>query len=220
MHQHLSESTQTTFISSSLQSQESDGSWWWAQSRPLRAFISRCCFPAAGDPGEVPQTGPNGAMGWAGQWGRGGQQRRLRRWRWVSSIGRRPEPRQWVTHKLSRRSFTAHSSSLCLFQIYCIDIYFCPHNRVQTFMATESLFVFFLIPLNTFAVLDYCMLVIPEASAMIAARKVLQIRRWYTLMLRAEPFCPNSVCNRHKVLDQVLPAWLQRVILVTVWLIT
>lgn len=30
---------------------------------PYQLFRSRCCFPAAGDPGEVPQTGPNGTMG-------------------------------------------------------------------------------------------------------------------------------------------------------------
>lgn len=83
-------------------------------------------------------------MGRAGQRGRGGQQHRLRRWRWVPSIGRWSEPKLWVTQKMSRRSFTAYSSSLCLGQIYCTDIYVWLHSRVHTFMATKSLFFWFL----------------------------------------------------------------------------
>lgn len=116
--------------------------------------------------------------------------------------------------------------------------HFCPHNRVQTFTATESFFVlFFCIPLKTFTILASCIPVILEASAMLAAQEILQIRRWYTLTVHTHvhascwTLCPISAYNRHKVLNKVaaseapslcsgLPAWLQRVILVTVWLIT
>lgn len=91
---------------------ESDGRWC---IHPCRVFISCFCFAAAGDPGEVSQTGPNGAMGRAGQWGsRAGQRHRLWRWRWVSSIGRWPEPKLWVAENLFTCSFTAPSFSLCL----------------------------------------------------------------------------------------------------------